>query len=129
MRLRLSIVLILVCSVLAPAASMAAPPKTQVSVREACASQVVEDGGVVLTTNLTMTNARSGRMVTVRVLAGWNVGRLYPKARSPLVVRLGPGETVKRTVTLRLASASELAKSLRAQKRLVCASTKTYTIA
>ena len=51
-------------------------------------------------------------MVTVRVLAGWNVGRLYPKARSPLVVRLGPGETVKRTVTLRLASASELAKSL-----------------
>ena len=101
---------------------------TLVNVREECSSQVLANDGVVLTTKLVMRNAGTGRAVTVRILAGWHVGGLYQKARTELVVRLGPGRTARRTVTLRLASAPELAKSLRAKKRLVCASAKTYTI-
>ena len=118
----------LVCGLLLPTAGQSATPKTQVNVREECSSQVLAEGGVVLTTNLIMSNARTGRPVTVRFLAGWNVGRLYQKARSELVVRLDPGESVRKTVTVKLASAPELEKLLRAKKRLVCASTKTYTI-
>jgi hypothetical protein len=124
----LSILSVVMCGCLVTGASHASPPKTQLHVNEKCSSQLLPGNGVVLTTNVTITNARRGRNVTVRILAGWNVERLYRKARSELVVRLGPGETARRTVTLKLASAPELWQSLRASKKLTCASTKTYTI-
>jgi hypothetical protein len=124
----LSVLSVVGCGCVLTGAGLAAPPKTQLNVSEKCSSQLLPDNGVVLTTNLTLTNARRGRNVTVRILAGWNVEHLYPKARRALTVRLGPGETARRTVTLKLTSAPELWKALRASKKLSCASTKTYTI-
>lgn len=99
------------------------------SVQEKCSSKLLPDNGVVLTTKLTMSNARSGRTVTVRLRAGWNVRRLYPKAQTELVVRLSPGQSARRTVTRRFANVPELWKTLQDEKRVNCASTKTYTIA
>ncbi len=97
--------------------------------QEKCASKLLPNNVVVLTTKLTMINARSGRTVTVRFRAGWNVGRLYPKSDAELVMRLGPGRSVSRTVTRRFANVPELWKTLQDEKRVNCASTKTYTIA
>jgi hypothetical protein len=124
----LSILSVVVCGCLATAAGNASA-QTQLNLREECASKLLPNNGVALTTTFTMTNARRGRKATVRLRAGWNVGRLYPKAPTELVVRLGPGESARRTVTLTLASAPELWKLLQGKKRLNCASTKTYTIA
>jgi hypothetical protein len=124
----LSILLVVLFGCLATAAGNASA-QTQLNLREECASKLLPNNGVALTTTFTMTNARRGRKATVRLRAGWNVGRLYPKAPTELVVRLGPGQSARRTVTLTLASATELWKLLQAKKRLNCASTKTYTIA
>jgi len=125
----LSILSVILCGCLIPAAGHASAQKTRLSVKEKCASKLLPDNTVLLTTKLTMTSARAGRAVTVRFLAGWNVGRLYPKAQTELVVRLGPGQSARRTVTRRFTNVPELWQTLEEKKRVNCASTKTYTIA
>jgi hypothetical protein len=127
-RRSLSILSVVLCGCLVPAAGHASAQKTRVSVQEKCASKLLPDNGVLLTTKLTMTNAGSGRAVTVRFRAGWNVGHLYPKAQTEVVVRLGSGQSARRTVTRSFANVPELWKTLLDEKRVNCASTKTYTI-
>lgn len=110
------------------AAGQAAAADTRLKVAERCSFSLLPDNGVQLTTTFTITNARRGRSASVRIVAGWNVGRLYLKAASPTEVRLGPGRSTQRVVKRTLVHAPELWRRLRDDARFNCASTKTYTI-
>ncbi len=90
LRQLLSILVLVLVGYLA-AASVSASAGWRVNVNEVCSSKLLPGAGVMLTTKLTFRNAKGGRSTSVRVIAGWNIGRLYPKAETALVVRLGPG--------------------------------------
>ena len=64
----------------------------------------------------------------MRFRAGWSVGRLYPKSTDELVVRVGPGQSARRSVTRTILDAPELWQLLQETRRVGCASVKSYTI-
>jgi hypothetical protein len=97
-------------------------------VQERCSFRLLPNATVLLTTRLAISNARGGRFVSVRVVPGWNVGRRYPKAKTSLAFRLGPGRTVQRVATRRIPSVPGLWAELRAAGRVNCASTFSYRI-
>lgn len=80
-----------------------------------------------MTTKLTIHNARGGRSASVRVTPGWNVGRMYPKAETALLVQLGPGQIVRRAVTRTIPGVPRLRDKLKAEG-INCASTYTYEV-
>jgi len=127
MRRLLSILVVLLVGSLAPAAGSVSAGSTRVRVLEECSYKLLPGQGVVLTTTLTLSNARDGRSSSVQVLPGWNIGRLYPKAKTALLVRLGPGQTVRRVATRRIPSAPRLWEQLRADG-VKCASSYSYKI-
>ena len=120
--------MVVACGAFGPAAVAAPALKTQLKVHEECVFTLLPNDGIVLTTKLTLTNARGGRTVSVRYRAGWNVGQYYPKAPTELVVRLAPGQSARRSITRRMANAPVLWQALRDADDLNCASTKVYTI-
>jgi hypothetical protein len=120
------VVVVSVC--LGTAAGQASAVDTRLKVAEKCSFSLLPDDGVLLTTTFTVTNARRGRPASLRLVAGWNIDRLYLKAPTPTVLRLGPGGSVQRVVKRTLQHAPALWKSLRDDARFTCASTKTYTI-
>jgi len=116
----------LVLGSLAPAAGSASAGG-RVNVHEFCTGKFLPGAGVELTTRFTFRNARDGRATAVRVIPGWNVGRLYPKAETALVVRLRPGQIARRVVTRTIPSAPRLSQKLKAGG-IKCASTITYDV-
>lgn len=94
---------------------------------EVCSYKLLPGAGVALTTRLTFRNAKGGRSTSVRVIPGWNIGRLYPKAETALLVRLGPGQIARRVVTRTIPSAPRLWQKLKA-RGIKCASTYTYDV-
>ena len=96
--------------------------------RERCSFTLLPNAAVLLTTKLTISNARGGRSASLRILPGWNVARLYPKAKTTLTLRLGPGRSVRRVVTRRIPGVPRLWAELQAAGRINCASTFTYRI-
>jgi hypothetical protein len=122
------ILVVVVCGCLGSAAGDASALKTRLKVHETCGYELLPDNGVVLTSTLTLTNARGGRAASVRYRAGWNVGQLYPKADAELIVRVAPGRSVRRSATRKLLNAPALWRALREAEEIVCASTKVYTI-
>lgn len=110
------------------AVGQASSGETRLKVQEDCSFSLLPDDRVALKTTFTVTNARRGRAASVHIVAGWKVDRIYLKAESPTVVRLGPGRSVQRVVKRTLPHAPVLWKSLRDDARFDCASTKTYTI-
>lgn len=110
------------------AAGQASAVDTRLKVAEKCSFSLLPDDAVMLTTTFTVTNARHGRAASVRIVVGWNIGRLYFKAASPTVVRLGPGRSEQRVVKRTLLHAPAVWKSLSDDARFNCASKKTYTI-
>lgn len=117
-----------VCACCGLAAGQASAVETKLNVEEDCSFTLLPDDGVVLTTTFTVTNARHGRTASVRIVAGWNVGRLYLKAAAPTVVRVGPGRSARRVVKRTVLDAPALWRMLRDADRFSCASTKAYTI-
>ena len=117
-----------VCACLGLAAGQAAAVETKLNVTEDCSFALLPDDGVVLTTTFTVTNARHGRAASVRIVAGWNVGRRYFKAAAPTLVRVGPGRSARRVVKRALLDSPALWQTLRDADRFTCASTKAYTI-
>ena len=77
---------------------------------------------------MVISNARGGQTTSVRVTPGWNVGRLYPKSESSLVVPLTAGDTAWRTASRRFPDAPQLREMLRGGAGLVCASSYTVRI-
>ena len=120
--------MVVVCGCLGTAAGDASALKTRLKVHETCGYTLLADNGVVLTSTLTLRNARGGRAASVRYRAGWNVGQLYPKADAELTVRVAPGRFVRRSATRRLHNAPGLWQALREAEKIVCASTRSYTI-
>lgn len=116
------------CGWVGAAAGDASALKTRLNVHELCTYELLPDNGVVLTATLTLTNARGGRTASVRYRAGWNVGRLYPKADTQVVVRVQPGRSTRRSFSRKLLNAPTLWRELRESERVNCASTKVYTI-
>ena len=110
------------------AVGQASAVETRLNVQEKCTFILLPDDAVALSTTFTVKNARRGRSASVRIVAGWNIGRLYFKATSPTVVQLGPGRSVERVVKRTVLHAPALWQSLRDDARVNCASTKTYTI-
>jgi hypothetical protein len=106
----------------------AATRSTQVRVDEVCSFRIQPGGAVVLTSTMIVSNARGGRSASVRLVPGWNVGRLYPKGSFPLFVPLSPGYTTRRTASRRFEDAPRLFEMLRAGAGLICASTYTVRI-
>jgi hypothetical protein len=123
----LSILVLLVLGYLAPAAGSASAGYWRVNVQEVCSYKLLPGAGVALTTKLTFRNARGGRATAVRVIPGWNIGRLYPKAETALLVRLGPGQIARRVVTRTIPSAPRLWRTLKAGG-IKCKSTYTYDV-
>jgi len=123
----LSISVLLLVGSLAPAAGSVSAGTTRVNVHEKCSYKLLPSQGVALTASLTFSSARGGRSATVHVTPGWNIGRLYPKAETALIVRLSPGQTARRVVTRRIPSVPRLWKQLQAGG-INCASTFSYTI-
>lgn len=126
-RLLLSILVLVVVGSLASAAGSASAGDWRVNVREVCSFKLLPDAGVALTTKLTFRHARGGRSTSVRVIAGWNVGRLYPKAETALLVRLSSGQVARRVVTRRIPHVPVLWAKLKAGG-VNCASTYTYEV-
>ena len=127
--LRLWAILVLIgVGCLALAAGPVSAVTTRVDVRERCSFRLLPDAAVLLTTRLTISNAPGGRPAVVRVLPGWNIARLYPKAKTALVVRLGPGRTTRRVVTRTIPNVPRLWQKLRSAGRINCASKFTYEI-
>jgi hypothetical protein len=124
----LSILVLFVVAWLAPAAQSAPVGSTRVQVDETCSYRLLSGNAVAFTTSYTLSSARGGRSSSVRVIAGWNIERLYPKAKTAWFVRLGAGQTLRRVVTHRIPSVPRLWAKLRATGRLNCASSYTYTI-
>jgi len=127
LRLLSVLVLLVIGSLVSTAGSVSAGGSTRVNVREDCSYKLLADRGVTLTTSLTLSNARGGRSTSVEVIAGWSIGRLYPKAETAVLVRLGPGQTVRRVVTRTITSAPKLWEQLRAGG-VKCASSYSYKI-
>ena len=123
----LSILVLLVLGYLAPAAGSTSAAFWRVNVDEACTYKLLPRDGVMLTTKLTFRNAKGGRLTDVRVIAGWNSGRLYPKAETTVLVRLEPGQTARRTITRTIPSAPTLWRTLKASG-MKCKSTYSYTL-
>ena len=130
MRVRppLSILVLFVFVSFAPMAESASVGSTRVQVDETCSYRLLSGNAIAFTTNYTLSNARGGRSSSVRVVAGWNIERLYPKAKTAWFVRLGPGRTLRRAVTHRIPNVPRLWARLRATGRVNCASSYTYTI-
>jgi hypothetical protein len=122
-----TVFVLLVIGSLAQAAGSVSASDTRVKVHEECSFKLLTGDAVALTTSFTFTNARRGRSTSVRVIPGWNVGRMYPKAETALFVRLGPGQTARRAVTRTIPSVPRLWEKLSAG-RVNCASTFTYRI-
>lgn len=95
------------------------------NVHEACSYKLLPNAGVALTTRLTFRNAKGGRSTSVRVIPGWSIGRLYPKAETALLVRLRPGQVAQRVATRTIPRAPKLWQELKAGG-IKCASTYTY---
>jgi hypothetical protein len=124
----LRVLVVLACASAALAVEPAATRNTKVQVSEDCSFRLLGGRGVALTTTMTVSNAGGGRSASVRLIPGWNVGRLYPKGEFPLFVRLNPGATVRRTMTRRVLDAPRLWEMLRVGAGLGCASTYTVRI-
>lgn len=122
-----SIVALLLIGSLAATGSVAAEGSTRVNVKEKCSYKLLADQGVVLTTTFVLSTARGGRPSSIRILPGWNIGRLYPKAETALRVRLRPGQTVRRAVARRIPRAPRLWQQLRTDG-VNCASTLSLEI-
>jgi hypothetical protein len=101
---------------------------THVRLDEDCTFRLLSGGDVVLTSTMIVRNARGGRAASVRLVPGWNVGRLYPKGQFPLFVPLSPGYTTRRTASRRFTDAPRLWEMLSAGAGLICASTYTVRI-
>ena len=123
----LSILVVLGVGSLALTAGAVSAGPTRLNVDEECSYKLLSGEGVVLTTSLTFRNAQGGRSASVRVRPGWNVGRMYPKAETDVVVRLGPGQSARRTASRTIPSAPRLWERLRAGG-VRCASKFTYQI-
>jgi len=123
----LSILVFLLVGYLALAAGSVSAGSTRVNVHEKCSYKLLSSQGVALRTSLTLSNARGGRSASVHVIPGWNIGRLYPKAETALLVRLRPGQTARRVVTRTIPSVPRLWKQLQAGG-VNCASTYSYKI-
>ncbi len=105
-------------SVTEPAATW----NSRVHVGEGCAFRLRQNRSIVLTSTVTVRNAPGGRSASVRFVPGWSIGPAYPKAGPPFVVRLAPGQTVRRTTSRRVVGAPRLWKLLRTGSGLNCAS-------
>ncbi len=128
MRRWTSALVVVLCACLGLAAAGASAGETRLNVQEKCSYTLRPDDEIVLRTAFTVTNARSGRPASVRIVAGWQVHGRYVKAQKPSIVQLGPGRVARRTVTRTMTDAPVLWKALQAGGRFKCSSTKTYTV-
>jgi hypothetical protein len=106
---------------LVPVSQAAPSAEARVLFTEVCRFEPLSDRGVALTTDFTLRSV--GELPAVAtVTPGWNVARLYPKARGSRTFRLRVGQTVKFSVTRRLPHAPALRAALKPPARLHCES-------